>query len=82
MDTKILILKNKYLVKSKYKGQSKFNFWKEIDIGTILEISTTINPHSGGVPNLLIQYGDEARFSDSFNRVSNYLKNMELEQIN
>jgi len=82
MDTKILILKNKYLVKSKYKGQSKFNFWKKIDVGTILEISTTINPHSGDVPNLLIQYGDEARFSDSFNRVSNYLKNMELEQIN
>lgn len=75
-----LILKNRFLIKGKYKGNSKFSFWKDLREDDIIEISTILESNRGYQPTALFMH-DMYRFSCSFTNLAKYINNMEVEEI-
>ena len=81
-----MILKTKILVKSKYKGASKFDFWKNLVPGDILYISLKVKPqdrHISGVKAIRLDIVDSEnnKFECRMTELYNYLKKIEYDDI-
>lgn len=72
-----IILSNVYECKSKYKGKSDFEFWKNIDIGHTLKISFYFYRFGRYQFEILNLYTGE-KFIDYHANLINYLTKIEL----
>ena len=76
-------LSNIILIKSKYKGSTKFDFWKNLKEGDLVEISINLKNHGKGrsgsyAPDIYLKSNTET-FICSLNQVVNYLGKIEYE---
>lgn len=74
-------LSNDFIVVSPYKGKSKFDFWKQIQPQDILNISFAVESYSSLVIFKCDKYKDNT-FACSVGQAANYLRQIELKEIN
>lgn len=77
-------LNNYFVVKSAYKGKSKFAFWTNLKIEDKIKISMSIKNtgrSSNGLyaPTICIEC-DNGRFTCSLNEMANYLSKIDLDE--
>jgi hypothetical protein len=77
-----LLLTGTFVAQSNYKGSSKFDFWRDIRPGDILEITMEIkNPGRGRqpyAPQLHVHRNDDCYFKCSLVELTNYLSKIDL----
>jgi hypothetical protein len=81
-----MVISGKFVVKSKYKGKSKYDFWKNLQIGDILEISLDLSPSErNGRGSLYATYlkvqSGTSGFSDSISGVCKYIEKIDLDPV-
>jgi hypothetical protein len=81
-----MILKTKIRIKSKYKGGSKFSFWKNLVPGDILYISLEVKRQDrniNGVKAIRLNIVDSEnnKFECRMTELSNYLEKIEYEDV-
>jgi len=70
-----------------YSGKSKFDFWKEVQVGDIISVEIPIKPtgSNGGriySPPLFLQNkSNNTNFSGGFNEVQVYLNKIKYEEV-
>ena len=78
-------LKTQVKIKSKYQGTTKFDFWKKLEPGTIVEISMVLEPTGSNrginyTPIITATYGKSMEtFSDTINSFLKYLNKIDYE---
>lgn len=73
-----IILSGKFKVNSYYQGTTKFDFWKQIKPGDIIEIYIDIR-RCYGVPEITIKVNGK-EFMDYAGNILKYLSKVELEE--
>ena len=83
----MITLSNKIMITKKYSGKSKFDFWKNLKAGDVINISIILKPTGRGssgiyVPTIKFEnkFGNDY-FSASFNEACNYLNKVEYENL-
>lgn len=80
-----MILKNKFKILSKYKGSTKFDFWKDLSPGQVIYVYMNLkNPgrsERGLYASKVYVQSESGIFVDSITMVSKYLNNIELEEV-
>lgn len=79
-------LTSKIKVCSKYKGSSKFDFWKKIIPGDIIEASFYLQPTGRGgsglyANNIILKNGYDT-FTCSVNEACKYLEKIDFVEVN
>lgn len=81
-------LKSRALVTEEYKGQSKYDFWKNIKVDDVLQVSTTIRKYFRGgnglnATQILIENERTGEtFKSTMSMAYNYLSQIKYEEIN
>lgn len=78
-------LKNIIIVTEKFKGKTKFQFWNDLQINDILEISILLNGQGGygkGVARIEFENKtQDRRFGTSISDSKNYLNKIKYQEI-
>lgn len=81
----MFVLDNNFVVKSRYRGKSKFGFWTNLKEGDVLNVSLSLKDPGRGAnglyaTNLVVTCNGE-KFVDSLTVITKYLSKIDLEQI-
>jgi len=80
-------LDTQIIIKSKYKGKSKFDFWKELNVGDTVKLSIGLNPLGRGESGLyatqveLTNEITKLEFKDSINNICKYLSKVDYVEL-
>ncbi len=73
----MLKLKGSYIAKGKYLGKTKFDFWNNIEVGDVLNISLHLS-NTGIYTNTVCVECRGVKFESSINIICNYLTKISL----
>ena len=78
-----IILISRIEITNNYKGNSKFQFWKDIQIGDIIEITNIVERlgRSSAARYKLLNTNNNLFINCGGGELSNYLRNLEYKQL-